>query len=230
MTKYHWVLAKVRAGQSHPEQRAQPYHVATAWSAVVSSIQDIQHMLQADSDAESNPEFASVKEFDQLLGHSRSIGIEEINSRRQYEAFWADPASTDLLWISLLFSILGAGALLAKAKLANESPGRAGVGRGDAAACARAQHAAAGRGPRAVGAVRARLAAHGPAAKGYHRDPSRLPVPVSAFCGRDAPPHLAHDPVSPLSCSVALHAGLPPIIHESLIDTEHPVNLLDEDF
>ncbi|KAK8145935.1 hypothetical protein G3M48_003810 [Beauveria asiatica] len=250
ITKYHWVLAKVRAGQSHPEQRAQPYHVATAWSAVVSSIQDIQHMLQADSDAESNPEFASVKEFDQLLGHSRSIGIEEIkyslpskpltdrvilcyfsaNSRRQYEAFWADPASTDLLWISLLFSILGAGALLAKAKLANESPGRAGVGRGDAAACARAQHAAAGRGPRAVGAVRARLAAHGPAAKGYHRDPSRLPVPVSAFCGRDAPPHLAHDPVSPLSCSVALHAGLPPIIHESLIDTEHPVNLLDEDF
>ncbi|KAM3564750.1 hypothetical protein ARSEF4850_001715 [Beauveria asiatica] len=262
MTKYHWLLAKVRAGQPHPEQRAQPYHVATAWSAVVSSIQDIQHMLQADSDAESNPEFASVKEFDQLLGHSRSIGIEEIKYSLpskpltdrvilcyfsakfhavplyprtpvpggKYEAFWADPASTDLLWISLLFSILGAGALLAKAKLANESPGRAGVGRGGAAACARAQHAAAGRGPRAVGVVRARLAAHGPAAKGYHRDPSRLPVPVSAFCGRDAPPHLAHDPVSPLSCSVALHAGLPPIIHESLIDTEHPVNLLDEDF
>ncbi|KAM3432159.1 hypothetical protein MY4824_006708 [Beauveria thailandica] len=249
ITKYHWVLAKVRAGQSHPDQRAQPYHVATAWSAVVSSIQDIQHMLQADSDAESNPEFASVKEFDQLLGHSRSIGIEEIKYSlpskpltdrvilcyfsakfHAYEAFWADPASTDLLWISLLFSILGAGALLAKAKLANESPGRAGVGRSDAAACARAQRAAAGRGPHAVGAVRARRAAHGPAAKGYHRDPSRLPVPVSAFCGRDAPPHLAHDPVSPLSCSVALHAGLPPIIHESLIDTEHPVNLLDEDF
>ncbi|KAM3501884.1 hypothetical protein MY11210_009247 [Beauveria gryllotalpidicola] len=40
--------------------------------------------------------------------------------RRQYEAFWTDPASTGLLWISLLFLIFGAGALLAKAKLANE--------------------------------------------------------------------------------------------------------------
>ncbi|KAM3519784.1 hypothetical protein NHJ13051_007271 [Beauveria bassiana] len=29
---------------------------------------------------------------------------------------------------------------------------------------------------------------------------------------------------------VALHAGLPPIIYESLTDTEHPVKLLDEDF
>ncbi|KAM3501476.1 hypothetical protein MY10362_005530 [Beauveria mimosiformis] len=34
------------------EQTAQPHHGATAWSAVVSSIQDIQHMLQADFDAE----------------------------------------------------------------------------------------------------------------------------------------------------------------------------------
>lgn len=36
--------------------------------------------------------------------------------RRRYEAFWADPASAPLLWVSIMFSVLSAGVTVAKAR------------------------------------------------------------------------------------------------------------------
>ncbi|XWW93817.1 hypothetical protein V2A60_001754 [Cordyceps javanica] len=265
------------------EQTTQQYHGATAWSAVVSSIQDIQHMLQTDSDAESDPELDTVEEFDQLLGHTRSIGIEEVKKslpsklftdrviscyfnakfhavpfihahqfRRQYEAFWEDPASTDFIWISLLFSVLGAGALLAKAKLTNE-PGllqsieEPAFYLGISARClitgkyleckpgsveAMLQHAHS-RNMQRQDEDRVLWALYGLAVRmaqlqGYHRDPSKLPIPVSPFQGEMR--RRTWFMIQSAELLVALHSGLPPIIYESLTDTDHPVNLLDEDF
>lgn len=265
------------------EQTAQPYHGATYWSAVVSSIQDIQHMLQTDSDADSNPEVETAEEFDQLLGHTKSIGIDEIKNslpsrlftdrliscyfnakfhavpfihahqfRRQYEAFWENPSSADFLWISLLFSVLGAGALLAKAKLTNE-PGllqsieEPAFYLGVSARClitgkylegkpgsveAMLQHAHSRNMQRqdedrvlwALYSLAVRMAQ----LQGYHRDPSKLPTPVSPF--ESEMRRRTWFMIQSSELLVALHSGLPPIVYESLTDTEHPINLLDEDF
>ncbi|PMB67262.1 hypothetical protein BM221_006925 [Beauveria bassiana] len=134
--------------------------------------------------------------------------------RQQYEPFWADLASTELLWISLLFSILGAAALLAKAKLANEpgvlppfiwasrrgasSPGDTWKGRpGSVEAVLQHAHS---RNMQRQDEDRVFWSLYGLAARmaqlqGHHRDPSRLSVPVSAFAGEMRPPHLVHDPV-----------------------------------
>lgn len=265
------------------EQTAQPYHGATAWSSVVSSIQDIQHMLQTDSDAESTADVDIVEEFDQLLGHTRSIGIDEIKNslpsklftdrviscyfnakfhavpfihahqfRRQYEAFWEDPSSTGFLWISLLFSVLGAGALLAKAKLTNEPGLLQSIEEpafylaisarclitGNYLECrpgsveALLQHAHS-RNMQRQDEDRVLWALYGLAVRmaqlqGYHRDPSKLPVPVSPFEGEMR--RRTWFMIQSAELLVALHSGLPPMIYESLSDTEHPINLLDEDF
>ncbi|OAA52255.1 hypothetical protein BBO_00096 [Beauveria brongniartii RCEF 3172] len=217
---------------------------------------DIQHMLQADSDAESNPECDSVEEFGQLLGHSRSIGIEEIKYSlpskpltdrviRCYFSvkFHAVPLYPRTPVPAAVRGVLGGsrvdGAPLNQPAVLNprrrRAPGQAqarqrapracwrrsrsaafylGVStrclvtgryleeparlrRGGAAACALAQHAAAGRGPRALGAVRACRARMAQ----LQRVPPR-PEPAAR--------------------ALALHAGLPPIIHESLTDTEPP--------
>lgn len=265
------------------EQTAQPFHGATAWSAVVSSIQDIQCMLQSDSDADSNPDIDTVEDFDQLLGHTKSITIEEIKNslpsktftdrviscyfnakfhavpfihahqfRRQYEAFWDDPASTGFIWISLLFSVLGAGALLAKAKLTNE-PGllqsieEPAFYLGVSARClitgkyleckpgtveALLQHAHS-RNMQRQDEDRVLWALYGLAVRmaqlqGYHRDPRSLPIPVSPFEGEMR--RRTWFMIMSAELLVALHSGLPPMIYESLTDTDHPVNLLDEDF
>ncbi|OAR01548.1 hypothetical protein LLEC1_03808 [Akanthomyces lecanii] len=265
------------------EQTARPYHGATAWSSVVTSIQDIQHMLQTDSDADSNPEADTAEEFDQLLGHTRTIGIDEVKNslpskhftdrviscyfnakfhavpfihahqfRRQYEAFWEDPASTGFLWISLLFSVLAAGALLAKAKLTNE-PGllqsieEPAFYLGISARClitgnylecrpgsveAMLQHAHS-RNMQRQDEDRVLWALYGLAVRmaqlqGYHRDPSKLPLSVSPFEGEMR--RRTWFMIQSAELLVALHSGLPPIIYESLSDTEHPINLLDEDF
>ena len=240
-------------------------------------------MLQTDSDADSNPDVDTVEEFDQLLGHTRSIGIDEVKTslpsklftdrviscyfnakfhavpfihahqfRRQYEAFWEDPASTGFLWISLLFSVLGAGALLAKAKLTNE-PGllrsieEPAFYLGISARClitgnylecrpgsveAMLQHAHS-RNMQRQDEDRVLWALYGLAVRmaqlqGYHRDPSKLPVPVSPFEGEMR--RRTWFMIQSAELLVALHSGLPPIIYESLSDTEHPINLLDEDF
>lgn len=240
-------------------------------------------MLQTDSDADSNPDVDTVEEFDQLLGHTRSIGIDEVKNslpsklftdrviscyfnakfhavpfihahqfRRQYEAFWEDPASTGFLWISLLFSVLGAGALLAKAKLTNE-PGllqsieEPAFYLGISARClitgnylecrpgsveAMLQHAHS-RNMQRQDEDRVLWALYGLAVRmaqlqGYHRDPSKLPVPVSPFEGEMR--RRTWFMIQSAELLVALHSGLPPIIYESLSDTEHPINLLDEDF
>ncbi|KAJ6787780.1 hypothetical protein PWT90_01457 [Aphanocladium album] len=275
--------ASMSVSSPSADQTSLPYHGATAWSAVVSSIQDIQHMLQTDSDAESNPEIDTVEDFDQLLGHTRSINIEEIKNslpsktftdrviscyfnakfhavpfihahqfRRQYEAFWEDPASTDVIWISLLFSVLGAGALLAKAKLTNE-PGllqsieEPAFYLGISARClitgkyleckpgtveALLQHAHS-RNMQRQDEDRVLWALYGLAVRmaqlqGYHRDPSQLPIPVSPFEGEMR--RRTWFMIMSAELLVALHSGLPPMIYESLTDTDHPINLLDEDF
>lgn len=41
--------------------------------------------------------------------------------RRQYEAFWSDPAAANLLWVSILFSVLATGAVVLGAKAASTS-------------------------------------------------------------------------------------------------------------
>lgn len=268
---------------SSSDQTAQPYQGATAWSAVVTSIHDIQNMLQTDDDVESNPDLESPEEADQLLGTNRPIGIEEIKNslpsklfmdrliscyfnakfhavpfihahqfRRHYEAFYEDPASTSFTWISILFSILGSGALLAKAKLTNE-PGllqsieEPAFYLGISARClvtgkyldckpgsveAILQHAHSRNMQRqdedrvlwALYALAVRMAQ----LQGYHRDPSKLPTPMSPFeCEMRRRTWFM---IQAADLLVALHSGLPPIIYESLTDTEHPVNLLDEDF
>ena len=41
--------------------------------------------------------------------------------RRRYEAFWQDPSLTGLLWSSILFSVLGAGAMICSVKNASST-------------------------------------------------------------------------------------------------------------
>jgi len=41
--------------------------------------------------------------------------------RRQYEAFWKDPASSNLLWISILFSIMAVGTIISKSGVQESS-------------------------------------------------------------------------------------------------------------
>ncbi|KAL7945651.1 hypothetical protein V8C42DRAFT_323753 [Trichoderma barbatum] len=132
-----------RSGSDRDELETS-YHGATAWTALVESIRDIQDILVADQESGSPEE---VAEPEILLGDMPPITIKEVMEslpsrqdadklimayfkakfiavvfihthqfKRRYDAFWADPSPTSFLWISILFSILSIGTMITNTK------------------------------------------------------------------------------------------------------------------
>ena len=172
--------------------------------------------------------------------------------RRQYEAFWTDPTSANILWISILFSILGIGAFVVlNTKGISEVPSSvlcnptayttmakrcllAGhyLDAGEFSVEALVMHAHSRhvqRGntdeslPSLFGLV-IRLAQR----QGYHRDPSELSFMFSPFEAEMR--RRVWFVIQYYDVFVSFEQGLPPLIHEDLCHDIHLTNVTEDDF
>lgn len=173
--------------------------------------------------------------------------------RRKYEAFWTAPESVGFFWTSIIFSVISAGAFIAKVRYAYDQallqsidePRHylqlsarcliAGQYLNGKAGCVEAllQHTHA-RNMQRVDADHVIWALYGLAVRlaqrqGYHRDPSKVE-------GRRMTPFQAEMRrrvwfmVQTTDLLFSFQTGMPPMVSEGVVDTDHPTNLLDEDF
>ncbi|KAH7309151.1 hypothetical protein B0I35DRAFT_359899 [Stachybotrys elegans] len=125
------------------------YHGPTSWAALVEGIQGIQSALELEDEAASietpDMDFLSVdlspvtmedvvrclpprRTVDRLVRicfKSRSMALPCIHThhfQRRYEAFWESPSTTNMLWASILLSMVAAGAVIAAKKESPSSP------------------------------------------------------------------------------------------------------------
>ncbi|KAK8215192.1 hypothetical protein M8818_002203 [Zalaria obscura] len=172
---------------------------------------------------------------------------------REYSAFWPNPSSQSLLWVSMLFSMLSIGSLNLvhfPNHPSTNSPAPDELSSASLLASAR-RALVAGQYQKALPysveavllhaftkfvstrdldtdawlhfGIAARLAMK----QGYHRDPSQFPS-ITPFEGemRRRVFYIA----GTLDLQLSFQAGLPSIFHEEECDTEFPRNLLDSDF
>ncbi|KAK2126441.1 Alpha/Beta hydrolase protein [Fusarium oxysporum II5] len=169
--------------------------------------------------------------------------IHAVQFRRQYEAFWNDPAAASPLWISILFSMLFMAANISRTSRENEVPGHGFT-------VAAAQCLALGEYFRPkpfcfealllylqsrfvtcleispdMGTLLSMLA-HIATVSGYHRESS---VPgISPFAAEMR--RRAWSMFVQLDLLVSFHLGVPSRISLSVSNTRAPSNLLDSDF
>ena len=172
--------------------------------------------------------------------------------RRQYERFWADPSSANVMWVSIMFSICCLAATLSS--VANQSPNddAGGIDRKDSLRTAAAQCLVLGnyskpqpyvvealalflqcmysssldpqREVALVFGVQTRLAY----LMGYHRDGSNFPNQFTPFEAEMRRRTWAM--VKQFDLLVAFQLGIPNNIPPESWDTKFPSNLLDTDF
>ncbi|KAK2042689.1 hypothetical protein LZ31DRAFT_632527 [Colletotrichum somersetense] len=168
--------------------------------------------------------------------------------RRQYEAFWSDPAATNLLWVSILFSVLATGAVVLGAKAASTSdPHHPSAYVTLSARClvagqyqkaaefsveALVMHAHSRSFQRSdrdvdmsqLQALALRLAQR----RCYHRDVDELQPAVTPFEAEMR--RRVWYVIQYYDVLFSLEQGLPPLIHEDTFSTRHPTNATDDDF
>lgn len=172
--------------------------------------------------------------------------------RRRYEAFWEAPAAAPLLWVSIMFSVLAAGAAVARIKdPAPTGTEAAGPGTYEYAARA-AQCLVAGRYLRAEAysveamlmhahcrsvqrrdsdatlwsmyALAVRLAQR----RGYHRDAATTGLRISPFEAEMR--RRAWFAAQSSDLLFSFQHGMPSMIDDAACDAGHPANLADDDF
>lgn len=178
--------------------------------------------------------------------------LHTISFQRRYEAFWANPSSAGFLWISVLFSVLSAGAWVARAKEGIDSSVLqtvedrkyylrrsaqcliTGQYLKDRAGSVEAllMHAHARYVQRvdadpiiwALYGLVVRLAQR----QGYHRDPAKVAASITPFEAE-----MRRRVWFMIQSADLLHSfqhGMPPVVYEEVCDVGHPTNLLDTDF
>ncbi|KAF9870332.1 hypothetical protein CkaCkLH20_12179 [Colletotrichum karsti] len=168
--------------------------------------------------------------------------------RRQYEAFWSEPAAVNLLWVSILFSGLAIGAVVLGAKAASTSnlhhpsayvtmSARCLVAgqyqkAGEFSVEALVMHLHARSFQRSnkdadksqLQALALRLAQR----RCYHRDVDELLLTVTPFEAEMR--RRVWYVIQYYDVLFSLEQGLPPLIHEDTFSTRHPTNITDDDF
>lgn len=170
--------------------------------------------------------------------------------RRQYDAFWRDPAAADMLWVSILFSLLAAAATISvvrslpvttvSAKSLLDMSGR----------CLAAGQYLLGARPHAVESlllhtyVRSMQRDDGDAdpsvwamqglairlaqRRGYHRDSAKVNPSLSFFEAEMR--RRVWFLCSAFDCLWSFHQGTPPAVVDDVCDAGHPSCLTDDDF
>ncbi|KAL7923626.1 fungal-specific transcription factor domain-containing protein [Trichoderma austrokoningii] len=249
------------------------YHGATSWTALVEGIRDIQDMLAAErepDDVSTEPEVVlgdvppitikevveslpSRQEADKLIMayfRAKFVAIIFIHThqfQRRYDAFWTDPSSADFLWISILFSILSIGAMIADSRQSDVASSPFYMAK--AAQClvagqyfkgrrfsveALLMHAHS-RNVQQLDSDSSLWSLYGLAVRlaqrqGYHRDAARVSsnramTPFEAEMRRRT-----WFVIQSTDLLFSFQNGMPPIITEDVCDVDHPKNLTDDDF
>ncbi|KAK2728137.1 beta-ketoacyl synthase domain-containing protein [Colletotrichum kahawae] len=168
--------------------------------------------------------------------------------RRQYEAFWSDPAATNLLWVSILFSVLATGAVVLGAKAASTSESH----RPSAYVTMSARCLVAGQYQKAAEFSVEALVMHAHSRPFQRSNKDFDMSQLQALALRLAQRRCYHREVDNLLPTVtpfeaemrrrvwyviqyydvlfSLEQGLPPLIHEDTFSTRHPANVTDDDF
>lgn len=272
-----------REGSDRDEQLETSYHGATSWTALVESIRDIQDILVADQDAVSPEEAAepevllgdvppiTIKEVMESLPSRQDADklimtyfkakftavciIHTHQFKRRYDAFWADASSASFLWISIMFSILSIGTMIANTKEPDTlSPSSSSAPDSrfymvKAAQCliagqylkgkrfsveALLMHAHS-RNVQKMDSDSSLWSLYGMAARlaqrqGYHRDAAKMPG------GRAMTPFDAEMrrrcwfQIQSSDLLFSFQNGMPPIITQETCDVGYPTNLTDDDF
>lgn len=266
----------------NPEEGGLQYKGPTAWRAIVNSIRDLQDMMDDEELAPpddddrfeeedlflgSAPPISMQEVLDNMPSRAdadRVISayfsakfqavpfIHTLQFRRRYEAFMANPSSSGFLWISTLFSVLSAGAKIARAKFANEPNLLPSVGPPRLYTKISAQCLAAGQYLKnKTGSVEALLmhvhsrnvlrldsdaviwAIYGLTVRlaqrqGYHRDAIKILPDITPFEAEMR--RRIWFMIQSSDLLFSFQNGMPAMVHEATCDAGHPTNLADEDF
>ncbi|KAL6701051.1 hypothetical protein J3F84DRAFT_139404 [Trichoderma pleuroticola] len=274
-----------RSGSDRDEQPETSYHGATSWTALVESIRDIQDILVADQESESPEEAAepevllgdvppiTIKEVMESLPSRQDADklvmtyfkakftavciVHTHQFKRRYDAFWADAASAGFLWISIMFSILSIGSMIANTKEPDTSSSSSSSSSAPdsrfymvkAAQCliagqylkgkrlsveALLMHAHS-RNVQKMDSDSSLWSLYGMVARlaqkqGYHRDTTKMPG------GRAMTPFEAEMRrrcwflIQSSDLLFSFQNGMPPIITQETCDVGYPTNLTDDDF
>ncbi|KAK7423525.1 hypothetical protein QQX98_000983 [Neonectria punicea] len=255
------------------------HHIRTSWEPVMDSIQDIRRAVEAEDrlaipqpGTTLGPDVAfgclspvTTNEVLQILPsrqaadraiaayfNAKYVAVPFIHThqfRRQYEAFWEHPESSNLLWASILFSILGVGTMVVTAKsnltaeVLSDSKqyvamsarclvsGQYSKGE-DFSVEALVMHAHTryilrvedGIPLSSLYGLAVRLAQR----RGYHRDLGEIPLAISPFEAEMR--RRVWFVIESYDLLFSFEQGVPPLIHEDTCDTGHPLNLADDDF
>ncbi|PNP53292.1 hypothetical protein THARTR1_05986 [Trichoderma harzianum] len=274
-----------RSGSDRDEQPETSYHGATSWTALVESIRDIQDILVADQESGSPEEAAepevllgdvppiTIKEVMESLPSRQDADklvmtyfkakftavciVHTHQFKRRYDAFWADAASAGFLWISIMFSILSIGSMIANTKEPDTSSSSSSSSSAPdsrfymvkAAQCliagqylkgkrfsveALLMHAHS-RNVQKMDSDSSLWSLYGMVARlaqkqGYHRDTTKMPG------GRAMTPFEAEMRrrcwflIQSSDLLFSFQNGMPPIITQETCDVGYPTNLTDDDF
>jgi hypothetical protein len=171
--------------------------------------------------------------------------------RRRYDAFWESPASSNILWVSILFSVVSVGATIAQIKeIPLPSPGIISAPQTYMAMAARCL--VAGKYLQAKAFSVEALLAHAHSRnirgkdsdselwsiygvavrvaqrRGYHRDPEAASLELSPFDAEMR--RRIWCMIQSYDLLFSFQQGMPPMIHESDCDVALPTNLTDDDF
>ena len=256
------------------------YRGPTSWASVVDNIHDIQSALEAE-DNDQGPESDILDVTDIVCGSSRTTmdeivrvlpprtDVDKLISaylnakfmsipfihpgqfRRQYDKFWADPASTSMCWISILFSIMSCGIKIALVKTISLSSGPesqdALLYMDMAAKCLVTGQYLKGS-PHSVEALLTHVHSryiHGQDSDatlwtmlgtvvrmaqrhGYHREAHKVSAKITPF--ETEMRRRVWFTIMSFDLLWSIQQGMPPMIHEDTCDTALPLNLADEDF
>jgi hypothetical protein len=249
------------------------YYGSTSWAALVESIHEIRSVLEAEpSPPIQDPDvvfgdLAPVsiedivnclpprRETDKLMSaffSSKFVAMPFLHTnhfRRRYDAFWESPSSANLLWVSILFSVLSIGAIISRTKDPSMSMlvAEPQVYMAMAARCLLSGQYTQSQ----IHSVEAILAhthsrtlsskgsdpilwsLHGLAVRlaqrwGYHRNPQIARLKVTPFDAEMR--RRVWFTIQSYDLDFSSRHGIPPIVHEDDFDVEIPTNLTDDDF
>lgn len=173
----------------------------------------------------------------------------ERHFRRRYELFWARPRESNLLWLSIMFSVLSLGAMIAKVRSSPppETVAEPGFYMRRSAQClvtggylnAKPYSVEAlmmfahSRNVQKVDSDATMWSLYGLAVRlaqrrGYHLDAARVSPSITPFEAEMRRRTWFMVQTSDLLFSFQL--GMPPMIYQQVCDADHPRNLTDDDF
>ncbi|KAH7411207.1 fungal-specific transcription factor domain-containing protein [Cadophora sp. MPI-SDFR-AT-0126] len=180
--------------------------------------------------------------------------LHEHHFRRQYEALWEAPSSSNILWISILFSVLSIGAAISQTKEGSIAPTSMIVSEPQVYSNMAARCLVSGRYTQAkiysVEAILAHICSrriwthnshsdsilwslHGLAVRvaqkrGYHRNPQIAKLQITPFDTEMRRRSWLF--IRSFDLTFSSQHGVPPMVHEEDCDVDIPTNLKDDDF